>query len=477
VSVRPHRTLAQLEGGHTRSAAPGDIVILPAKARPVSVVLPTLPPPGASTTPAPAQVTATTATLPAAAEGAPIDREARELSALFTSLRGATPAARINAYDTFSRERPQSRFRTVLEEEAAALRALVVRTDGSTEPVAEDGIDFAPIARAPENTPLSIAIELAPRFGGAVLHSRHRGDRAYVSAPMHAVGRGYFSGVVASEHVRAPGVEYFIEGVETSGAIMPLVGTATEPRSAVVDETSPVAIGKRPLVIGTVLTDYASFDARSRNDFVWQTEGSVGARFGDEGIRAIRSGFGVYRGRGGTLEELDKLGLPGRGVGLTYGHLEGEYAFTPLYSLVLRGILGLKESGISGGAQAFLRIGNDRRTNLLLGGEVLGGIGLRGITELQWNTIHRVPIVLRTEVTTQPAGTVRDRPLSPPPNPDGTPGTPTESNGQGEIGVRAIVQVGYRLTDAFTLSGRVSYQGRTINHSGPGAGAAVSYEW
>jgi hypothetical protein len=364
----------------------------------------------------------------------------------------------------------------VLEEEARALRALVVRTEGAAEPAMAAGLDFDPIARAPELTPLRIAIELAPRFTGAVLHSRHVGAKTYVSSPMKTVGPGYFAATVAADEVRAPGVEYFIEGVETSGGITPLVGSAPDPRSAVVEDTAAIAVGTRPLVIGTVLTDYASFDAKSRNDFVWQTEGSVGVRFADEGIRAVRSGFGVYRGRGGTLEELDQLGLRGRGVGLTYGHLEGEYAFTSLYALVLRGILGLKESGISGGAQAFFRVGNDRRTNLLLGGEVLGGIGLRGITELQWNTIRRVPIVLRTEVTTQPAGATNDSSAGAPPA--GTsPPTQSVSNGQGEIGVRAIVQVGYRLTDAFTLAGRVSYQGRTINHSGPGAGAAVTYEW
>jgi hypothetical protein len=291
--------------------------------------------------------------------------------------------------------------------------------------------------------------------------------------PMKAVGPGYFATTVAADHVRAPAVEYFIEGVESSGAITPLVGSAPDPRTAVVDATPSFAAATRPIVSGSVSTDYASFDAKSQNDYVWQTEGSVGARFADEGIRAVRSGFGVYRGRGGSLEELDQLHLPGRGVGLTYGHLEGEYAFTSLYALVVRGILGLREAGVSGGAQAFFRVGNDRRTNLLLGGEVLGGIGLRGITELQWNTIHRVPIVLRTEVTTQPAGTMTD----PPPNADGTPGPKLELTGPGQMGVRAIVQVGYRVTDALTLAGRVSYQGRTINHSGPGAGAAVSYEW
>jgi hypothetical protein len=45
------------------------------------------------------------------------------------------------------------------------------------------------------------------------------------------------------------------------------------------------------------------------------------------------------------------------------------------------------------------------------------------------------------------------------------------------VGVRSIVQVGYRLLPNLVLAGRISFQARTINHAGPGGGAAVMYEW
>ena len=109
-------------------------------------------------------------------------------------------------------------------------------------------------------------------------------------------------------------------------------------------------------------------------------------------------------------------------------------------------------SAITGGAQAFVRVGNDLRTNLSIGGEVLGSVGQRGIVQLDWRTIKRVPIVLRTEVTNQPANST-------------------------DVGARAIAQVGYQLTNELVVAARGSYQGRTINHAGPGAGLAVSYQW
>jgi hypothetical protein len=78
---------------------------------------------------------------------------------------------------------------------------------------------------------------------------------------------------------------------------------------------------------------------------------------------------------------------------------------------------------------------------------------MRGIVELNWRTIPRVPIVLRSEVTNQPAGV------------------------GSEFGARVIAQAGYELARDFTVAIRGSYQGRTINHAGPGAGLGVSYQW
>src|SRR5207247_79527 len=99
------------------------------------------------------------------------------------------------------------------------------------------------------------------------------------------------------------------------------------------------------------------------------------------------------------------LGKSAREVGLTYGYLEGEAGLDPALSLIARLALGLRDAGVTGGGEAAVRIGSDRKTNLLLGGELLGGIGLRGMAQLEWNTFRRVPILLRTEVTNQPAGT------------------------------------------------------------------------
>jgi hypothetical protein len=175
----------------------------------------------------------------------------------------------------------------------------------------------------------------------------------------------------------------------------------------------------------------------------------------------------VYRGRGGSLKDLDVLNLAGRPIGLTYGYLELEVGAHRLFSILGRAAIGLQDGGVTGGGQVIFRIGSDRDTNLLLGGELLGRVGLRGFTQLELNTIKKVPILIRTEVTNQPAGTAV-----------GSYSTDdTVSRGANEIGVRTILQAGYRFTPEFVASLRVSFQGRTIDHAGPGFGGAVGYSW
>ena len=296
------------------------------------------------------------------------------------------------------------------------------------------------------------AIELDVRFVGAVLHARRKGSPTYRSIPMGTLGPRYFSASLPGDTVVQPGLEYFVEGVLADGSTVAVVGSASEPREAEVEtlETSVREPGQLAQV--SLQSEFVSFNVKKANDYVFQTEGSVGWRLHDEGVRALRSGFGVLRGKGGSLRDLDELGKPPENVGLTYGYVEVEVAASSTFSFIGRPIIGLRDGGLTGGAQGFLRIGNDLKTNLSIGGEILGTVGQRGIVQLEWRTIPRVPIVLRTEVTNQPASS-RD------------------------VGARAIAQIGYQFVRDFTVAARVSYQGRTINHAGPGAGLAVSYQW
>lgn len=473
--VRRTLSLGSVEGTPARPPARGDVVILRRAGTPR----------GSSASPRSSAPAAT----PSASGSTPppsLDPETGALLELIASLRGVDPEMRARRYETFAGLFPKGRYAATLREEAFALRAAASSAPEAPKkgrPGPVEVVGFQAPEQALAGKPLRVALEIIGDVAGAVLHVKSSDDVTYTSLPMKKVGRGYFAATIPGEQIKGPSLVYFIEGITHEGQPTPVAGTADAPRSSAVVEplrASPIGQGD---VTASLWVDYANYNLGKTNDYIVQTEGFFSVRRGDEGVRALRSGFGVYRGVGGTLRELDEQNLEGRNVGLTYGYLETELAPVPNFSLLFRGVIGLRDDGIGSGGHFYARIGNDRRTNLLLGGEFLGGIGLRGITQLEWKTIPRVPIVLRTEVTNQPAGVAAARTPAPsptpttPPSPSTTPPAPAVASGEGEVGARAIVQVGYELLPSFVLSVRASYQGRTIKHAGPGVGAAVTYQW
>ncbi len=230
--VRDALSLARAEGKLARAAQTGDVVILRlAKAPDKPVTTPTAATPAQSPTskaveqPPPAPpVCAETG---AGTQGC--DDDTRIISELFEGLRGQNPRTRILAYEGYVKRRPQGRYAVVLYEEAQQLRKLVGLLS-SNEPVevAPSKRSFEAPGEALAGTALTFGIELDDAVG-AVLHSRHAGEVAYVSTPMQPAGDGYFNVIVPAERVRARRLEYFIEATTPSGRALEVVGTASLP--------------------------------------------------------------------------------------------------------------------------------------------------------------------------------------------------------------------------------------------------------
>jgi hypothetical protein len=434
-----------LKNSFSRAPATGDQVVLPALE----------PVPSATTAAAAPTLKSAAATGGAATVIVTSDPAERELSDLFTSLEGTDPLTRAHAYAKFIKTHPQSRYVRVLDEEVAAINLSSREKKTAQERDKENPyqISFVDIARLRPGTPQRFAIELDTRFVGAVVHVRQAGASSYRSIAMESVGPRYWAATLPGDAINEPSMEYFVEGVPKIGTPIAVIGSADTPKDAPVDPHPVTGKQSGTLAQLSLSSELASFNLKKANDYVFQTEGAFGWRLQDTGIRAVRSGFGVLRGKGGTLVDLDQLDRSPRDVGLTYGWIETEIATSHSFSLIGRPIIGLREGGVTGGLQGFFRIGNDLATNLSIGGEVLGTVGLRGIVQLEWRTIPRVPILLRSEVTNQPAGI------------------------GGDIGARAIGQVGYEVMKDLAVAVRGSYQGRTIDHAGPGGGMGVSYQW
>jgi len=467
--VRPTLSLAQPSGELARAAQVGDLVIFVTTSASTTSTPTTTQPTG--TGGSTSTGTAPTGEPPAESK---LDAEAREVAEMFDSLQGTDLVTRIRKYEEYVRKSPKGRYARVLYEEAAALRRLVEGKEPtkrrSSEPrESEDPVlrNFEPPREVLEGAPLELVVQLSDDATGALLHYRRKGEPVFETVNMIPNGPAYWAGRIPQAKILPSEIEYFIEATSSKGVAFAVVGGPGAPKEVTVVPVPKIGPPRQVGASATLLTDYADYNRLRGNDWSWQTEGIFGLRYDDVGVRALRTGFGVYRGRGGSLQDLDVDNLKGRPVGLTYGYLETEVGFHRLFSMIGRLAIGLQDVGVTGGGQIIFRIGNDRDTNLLLGGELLGGVGLRGFTQLELNTVKKVPILVRTEVTNQPAGGTRN------PASVGT----NESAGENEIGVRAIVQAGYRFTPSFVASLRLSFQGRTIDHAGPGFGGAVGYTW
>lgn len=464
VQVRPGMTLARAISAQ-RSPERGDVVVLQissAASPPARGPLPGAPPgadPYSAAPPAPG----------GAAPGAapPGDPAAERVAALLLRLRGAPPEARARAYEYFARKRPDDPYAGALLDEAAALRAGTA--SATAGPPVPRALTTATVEEVRAGQPLRIAIEIVDARG-AVLHLRSPRDPSFVSLPMKPAGGDYWAVDIPGDKVEGPRLDWFVEAVADNGRSSAVLGESTRPMVADVRPTPEAPPPSEMLATASIWTDYADYNRLKGNDWAWQTEGEFGLRLGDEGLRAVRSGFGIFRGEGGSVEDLDELELAPRQVGLTYGYLEGEFAPTRFFAVLPRLVIGLGDDGVAGGGQLLFRIGNDLETNLLLGGEALGTVGVRGIAQLELEVFERVPIMFRTEVTNQPAG------ADPSTQDQLDPGEVQSLSGS-DVGARGIAQVGYRVLDGLVVSARGSFQGRTIKHAGPGFGGGVSYSW
>ncbi len=406
---------------------------------------------------------------PATTGGAP--SEASELLRHFQATLAQSPDYRARVYDAYLRRYPRSAYRAFLDQEIRYLRAWERAAVAHARD--REGMQRAALLASavellpPDQLPAGRAAELAllvraeADVRGLLLHVRGAGvdAGAYRSLPMELDGRGHARARIPGELVRAPGLEFFIEAVNTRGETARAFASAGAPRKiSVPSEAVPAERRRDPAMRVRVSSELASFDGLSGRDYFLINEGDFFYRMRHGRLYGVRMGYGRFDGEGGTVEQLDELALEPQPAGFTYAFFEGEFVLTELLGLALRGTLGLgrpdpgEQGEITGGFQTRLRIGDPTATHLLIAGELLPEIGQRAFLYLGWELIERVPMAAEVQVTDQPV------------NSD-------------ELAVRIVYELGYRFADRFALALRPSYQLRTIRHAGPGVGLSATFDW
>ncbi|MBI5517219.1 MAG: hypothetical protein HY909_25795 [Deltaproteobacteria bacterium] len=457
-------SVAHAEGAFSRPPSAGDVVV-PARVTPFRQEPSETPAPAPAPRPGtppqgPAPLVAPPPTAPAAPEGPPEEREA---TALFVSTLGAAPEQRVQRYERFLRERPGSPYAPRIVAEVSALRALLV---ASRRAAAQEPARSAPDLRVLEDLPTSLrpgdpavvvvqfAQESSIRHGA--LFVRRQGQSSYQSVAMRYEGDGYLRAEVHPSFVTPGTFEYFVEATPEDGRAVALLGSAVAPRPVEVlpPPEAPPAVAGRSRV--DLRSEYADVGTRTvggtlRVQRFITVEGDFLQRLSSPVLYGYRVGFGVYDGQALPLALVTSTD-PSVHTRVIYGYHELEFAASPFVHLIARLQLGVFGTGLVVGAQARLRIGYERRTNILLGGDVFHEVGQRAFFAFNFAPTPKVPMMAQGEVFNQ-------------------------SVAAGDPMFRFIFQAGYRLADWCTLSLRGSYQLRNIQNGGFGLGLSTTFDW
>lgn len=433
----------------------------PRPARPVAVATPAAATTPAATPPAatPPITIAPCATDDVAAPG--VGAEERSLMAAFLSTLGRPPAERILRWGVYLRQHPNAPWNDRVRAEIDALAAPSPQAPQQQPPPPQPQPypltrgSVADTLRLGDSARVALQVTGVPVLGGRV-SARRPGAERYTTQRLAREGDDFWRAEVPASLVTLEGFEYFVEVDVEGGGAVPILGSASQPLRVAVERGPGDAPDPRGRTRIDLRADYADVGSRTIGSrFVAQrfvlVEGDFLQRLQTRALYGYRVGFGVFNGEGLPLSQLagDAVAQPSM---VAYGYHELEFSPSDFVHLIARGQVGVHRGGLVGGAQARIRIGYERRTNLVLGGDVLTEVGQKAFFALNFHPLPRLPMLAQGEVFNQ-------------------------SVASGDPMFRVVAQIGWRATDWFTVSARGSYQLRNIENGGFGAGLSTTFDW
>ncbi|MEO8843667.1 MAG: hypothetical protein ABI591_21380 [Kofleriaceae bacterium] len=446
---------------------------------------------------------------PTVANGVAIDHAALARDAWQANL-GAPPEPRIARWTELLASDPQTTYRRAIELEITSLRAQVVERDAAlakartpsddrTQRLSALAVELAraepqtltgvlavdAVTTAVPDRPVALAflVRAPRRVGRAYLYVRAHGDAGFHRSELARDGDAYLRGTIPADLMHGAGVDWYVEVTPPGNdAAAAAVGSQLEPRSIEVEAAvtePPPAQGRSHVDLHV---DYVDFDGRLSKgyDQYYQAEADFMYRF-LEPVYSMRLGFGTLSGIGGPKNVIDTDPTQScmengvyqcKRVTFSYVYTEVELELRRNVALLLRPQIGVlatdtmpgddatrcQSRDVAGcqfltgiGGRMRLRLGEEQATNLVLGASFTRGVGTLLEAAYHWLPAPVVPVQITVQVTDQPV-------IS-------------------DFGVRLIGDVGYKQLGWFYPSVRVSYQARSLDHTGVSGGMAMNFDW
>ncbi|MCC6997601.1 MAG: hypothetical protein IT370_23490 [Deltaproteobacteria bacterium] len=395
-----------------------------------------------------------------------------ELAATFGAAAGQSQEQAYRVWQQYLERHPDSPFAPRVRQELAQR---VAEAGGPTPALNTParGYHHQPATRIEAGHPLAVAIAIGvdERPREVWLHHRRAGASTWQRRTLERDGDGYLRTTVPAAEVQAPGLEYFVEARTGDDAVSSVVADEAAPIEVEVTETVALtAPRRRGLSRVSALVEHVDFNSfgAAAPDRYTMIEVDFAYRFKGP-VYAMRVGLGTLQGQGGALDAYggadNTEDCPNREEcrerTFTYAYSELEFRAQKNLSVsgrVYAGGLQKPRVGSSDevrrsafGFMGAVRIGEERGTNLSLGIANVNDFGTTGELKLQWGKVARLPLTGIVQATNLPSGE--------------------------ELGVRLAIEAGYKATSWFYPTLRISYNARTINHAGLGAGLAMVFDW
>lgn len=318
-------------------------------------------------------------------------------------------------------------------------------------------VHIAPLT-SPAGEPVELQAMLDAPFA-ETLSARWRplGETTWHDVPFErSSAGGWFASLPAAP---APGLEYYIRGVDVNGAEVAHFASAAAPHMVRVDPGLYDRLEELDRRRQLGLRDQIAVEMTAHNfgnryklpDRFARGEATFTHRLWRQ-IHHIAFGFGTIWGKTPVSSTFDNHDSGYLANGMRYGFGELRVRVHPSVFLDGRVALGVSQDGFDAGVRGQIIFGKPWRSALFIGGEAFGDLDKTAWVRLQWDTA--APFLMGASI-------VRTN----------LPGVVISS-----AGLYIAYDVAYQLASRYTLKAQVSYGARDgASHLGGGGGLAVDF--